>query len=284
VAASRLASRRLIAARNLRRVHGDDLSAAQVQAGVAATFGSYARYWIESFRLPGTAPADLDRGMTVVGMEHVEAGLEAGTGTILAMPHLGAWEWAGFWMTEVEGHPVTVVVERIEPPELAEWFVGLRRQLGMDVVSLGPSAATACIRALKENHILALLCDRDLTGTGIPVDFLGERTTLPGGPAMLALRTGAPLVPAIVVFDIDGRHLGMILPPLNTERRGGLRADVARVTQDLAHALEVLVRRAPDQWHLVQPNWPSDHEALAAAGFGGPAADQSSDATAPTSG
>ena len=74
-------------------------------------------------------------------------------------------------------------------------------------------------------------------------------------------------MPGTTTFDIDGGHLGQALPPLDTARTGKLRDDVARVTQDLAHALETLIRRAPDQWHLLQPNWPSDHEALAAAGF-----------------
>ncbi|HXH57750.1 phosphatidylinositol mannoside acyltransferase, partial [Iamia sp.] len=263
----RLASRRLVVERNLRRVHGPDLDGPRLAALVDATFASYAHYWIESFRLPGTSVADIDARMTAIGMAHIEAAMDAGRGCILALPHLGAWEWAAFWLAKVKGYPVTAVVEQIEPPELAAWFVGLRRQFGIEVVPFGPSAAAACAKALKAGHVLALLCDRDLAGTGIAVDFFGEPTTLPGGPATLALRTGAPLIPAAVTFDIDGGHLGVALPPLDTERRGALRADVARVTQDLAHALEVLIRRAPDQWHLLQPNWPSDHAALAAAGL-----------------
>ncbi len=268
VAARALASRRLVVERNLRRVHGPDLDGDDLRRAVDATFGSYAHYWLESFRLPGTSAAELDERMAVIGLEHVEAGIEAGRGAVLALPHLGAWEWAAFWLTEVRGMEVSVVVEPIAPPELAEWFVGLREALGMEVITLGPHAGAACSKALKQNRVLALLCDRDLGGGGIPVSFLGEETTLPGGPATLALRTGAPLIPATVTFDIDGGHLGQALAPLATERTGSLRADVARVTQDLAHALEGLIRRAPDQWHLLQPNWPSDHEALAAAGLG----------------
>ena len=270
IAARALPSRRLIVERNLRRVHGDDLDGAALARAVDGTFSSYAHYWLESFRLPGSDPALLDEKMTVVGLEHVQAGLDAGTGAILALPHLGAWEWAAFWLTEVKGMDVSVVVEPIEPPELAEWFVGLREALGMEVITLGPHAGAACSKALKQNRVLALLCDRDLAGGGIPVDLLGEATTLPGGPATLALRTGAPLIPAIVTFDIDGGHLGQAEPPLDTTRTGSLRQDVARVTQDLAHALERLIRRAPDQWHLLQPNWPSDHAALAAAGLAPP--------------
>lgn len=267
IGARRFASRRLIAERNLRRVHGPELEGAALRRAVDATFASYTHYWLESFRLPGMTPAQLDAKVRTVGLEHVEAGLEAGTGTILALPHLGAWEWVAFWLTAAKEYGLTVVVEPIQPPELARWFVGLREELGMEVIPLGPSAGAACSRALKQNRIVALLCDRDLSGTGIPVDFFGEATTLPGGPATLALRSGAPLVPGTTTFDIDGGHLGQALPPLDTARTGKLRDDVARVTQDLAGALETLIRRAPDQWHLLQPNWPSDHEALAAAGF-----------------
>ncbi len=266
IAARRLASRRLIVERNLRRVHGD-LDEAALQHLVEGTFTSYAHYWLESFRLPGTPAAVLDARMRTVGLEHIDAGLDAGRGVIVALPHLGSWEWSAFWLTEVMGRDVSVVVEPIDPPELAQWFVGLREALGMEVIPLGPSAGTACSRALRQNRVLALLCDRDLGGGGITVDLFGEATTLPGGPATLALRTGAPIVPAICTFDIDGGHLGQVLPPLDTTRTGSLRTDVARVTQDLADALETLIRRAPDQWHLLQPNWESDRAALVAAGL-----------------
>lgn len=268
IGARRLASRRLMVERNLARARGDDPDAAVVDpAEVDAAFASYVRYWIESFRLPGTAVADLDRGMVALGVEHIDAALAEGRGAIMALPHLGAWEWAAFWLTEVQGHPVTAVAEAIEPPALAEWFVGLRNEFGIEVVPFGPDAATACVRALKAGRVLALPSDRDLSGTGVEVEFFGERTTLPGGPATLALRTGSPLLPVSCYFDVGGRHMGLVLPAIDTERRGKLRDDVQRVTQDLARALEDLVRRAPEQWHLLQPNWPSDHAALVRAGL-----------------
>ena len=190
---------------------------------------------------------------------------------ILALPHLGGWEWAAFWLAESKGRKVTAVVEPVEPPELAEWFVGLRRDIGINVVPLGPSAGTECVRALKANDILCLLCDRDLAGGGVEVEFFGERTTLPGGPATLALRTGAPLLP-------DRRLLRRHRPPrprAPAPRRSSGRASCAttwpaspRTSPD---ELELLIRRAPDQWHLMQPNWPSDHEALQRAGQRTPA-------------
>jgi phosphatidylinositol dimannoside acyltransferase len=261
VGARSMGGRRAVVERNLRRIHGTDISQHELDREVGQVFDSYARYWLESFRLPGTHSALIEDGMAVDGYEHIDEALEKGGGVILALPHLGGWEWAAFWLAESKGRTVTAVAEPVEPPELAEWFVGLRRDIGINVVPLGPSAGTECVHALKANDILCLLCDRDLAGGGVEVEFFGERTTLPGGPATLALRSGAPLLPTAVYFDGTG-HLGLVRPPLGVERRGKLRDDVARITQDLANELEFLIRRAPDQWHLMQPNWPSDHEEL----------------------
>jgi KDO2-lipid IV(A) lauroyltransferase len=249
--------RRAQVERNLRRVD-PTLHGRALERLVQETFVSYARYYEESFRLPGTSAADLDAGFTHEGYEHLERALASGAGAIMAMPHLGGWEWSGFWLTQVKGVPVTAVVEKLDPPELFEWFVGLRQSFGFEIVALGPQAGTATARALKANHVLALLCDRDLSGTGPEVEFFGERTTLPGGPATLALRTGAAILPTAIYFDGPSSRHAVVLPALDTTRQGKLRDDVQRVTQDLAGALEVLIRKAPEQWHLLQPNWPSD--------------------------
>jgi len=251
------AGRRAQVERNLRRVHGPGFRGAPLRRAVSATFESYARYWAESLRLPGTSPEVLDAGMSCPGWSHVETGLAAGKGVILALPHLGGWEWAGFWLAEVQGRPTTVVVEALDPPELFEWFADLRRAFGMNIVPLDADAGTAVVRALRANHVVCLLCDRDIGGGGVEVEFFGERTLLPGGPATLSLRTGAPVLPVGVYFRPPG-HLGDVRGPIPAVRQGRLRDDVARVTQLIARELEDLIRAAPEQWHLLQPNWPSD--------------------------
>jgi KDO2-lipid IV(A) lauroyltransferase len=154
---------------------------------------------------------------------------------------------------------MTVVVEPLDPPELFEWFVDLREKFGMKVIPVGPDAGSAALNALRANEVLCLLCDRDITGGGIPTRFFGETTLMPAGPATLALRTGAALLPTAVYFtDRRDGHLGVIRPPVPCEREGRLRADVARITSLVAKELEQLISRAPEQWHLLQPNWPSD--------------------------
>jgi phosphatidylinositol dimannoside acyltransferase len=250
--------RRAMIERHLRRVD-PTLRGLRLRRAVQEAFDSYARYWLESFRLPNLSAATVERGFEVEGYHHIVDALAEGNGVILVLPHLGGWEWAGRWIAD-QGHQITVVVEKIDPPELFDWFVDLRSALGMHVVALGPDAAQTVMKALKDNHVVCLLADRDLQGGGPEVEFFGERTTLPAGPAMLSLRMGVPVLPTGVYFTrrVDG-HCAWVRPPLPVERvEQRLRDDVQRVTQLLAHELEILIRRAPSQWHMFQPNWPSD--------------------------
>jgi len=250
-------SKRRMVERHLRRVN-PKLRGASLRVAVQQAFDYYARYYVESFRLPTMSTAAVARPFTIDGWQRVLDGLAAGKGVILALPHLGGWEWAGRWMTD-QGFKMTVVVEALDPPELFEWFAELRQELGMTVVPTGPTAGPAVLKALRANETVCLLCDRDLDRTGVDVEFFGEHTTLPPGPATLSIRTGAPLLPVGCYFTAtyNGHH-ALVRPPVSTTRRGGLREDVGRVTQELARELEFLIRRAPEQWHLFQPNWPSD--------------------------
>ncbi len=268
----RLASmpkRRQMVARHLRRVYGPGVGRWHLARLVDEAFASYARYWAESLRLPSLCPDQIRAGMSYEGFEHIEAGLAAGRGTILALPHLGGWEWAGTELA-VTGHPISVVVERLEPPEVFEWFLSFRERLGMSVIPTGPGAAARCSQALASNHLLCLLSDRVVAdATGVEVDFFGERTQLPAGPVTLALRTGAALLPCAVYFGRgSNEHVGSIRPSLPLARAGRLRDDVQAGTQTLAVEFEQLIRRAPTQWHLMQPNWPSDTLTQARGMFG----------------
>ena len=248
--------RREMIGRHLGRISGGSITGSQLDAAVDRAFASYGRYWLESFRLSRQDGASLEAGMAYEGIGNLEAALAKGRGAIMAMPHLGAWDWGGAWLAS-SGFPVTVVAEALEPVELYDWFAAWRQKMGMEVVALGPDAGAGVMAALRRGRVAGLLCDRDLTGDGIEVTFFGERTTLPAGPAMLAVRTGAPILPCCVLFEGDHRR-GIVRAPLDTSRRGSLRDDIQRITQDMADALAELIRLDPVQWHVFQPNWPSD--------------------------
>ena len=263
------AERRMLVARHLRRARpepgGRDLDRA-----VDATFDSYGRYWVDSFRLPAAVggrgrPRLRRRGLR----PHRPSRWPPGSGTILVLPHLGGWEWAGFWLTQVmelAGHGggrAGRAARRCSSSSSSS-----AASSGMNVVPLGPSAAAEVLRALKAGHVVCLLCDRDIDGDGVEVEFFGERTTLPAGPATLgAAHRRAACCPSGCYFEgATGHHAvvqaaapGRAPGPAPRRRRAGS-------PQDIAARLEELIRVAPEQWHLQQPNWPSDYDALDAIG------------------
>lgn len=255
--------RRRIVTRNLRRIYGPELEGAKLREAVERTFDSYARYYYDSFRLPSLTLDQIRDGIVVEGIEHLEAAItDDEVGPILALPHLGGWEWAAAWIAKVRGWPLAAVVEALEPPELFQWFLDFREALGMNIIPLGPDAASRVAAAVKAREVVCLLSDRDLSGDGAAVTFFGEDTTLPAGPAVMALRHGCRILPTAVYFREGDGVVGVVRPPLDTTRRGPrLRDDIEAITQRLADELEILIRRAPEQWHLMQPNWPSDRSA-----------------------
>ena len=249
-------SRRRQVERNLVRASRGALRGRALRDATSRMFGYYARYWYEMFRLRESIDS-LEDIVDSDGYEYIADAASAGAGVILALPHLGNWDVAGAWLAR-RGHQLTVVAEPAEPPELFEWFVEERRALGMEVVALGPNALVEVLGALKAGRVVCLVCDRDISGDGVPVQFFGEATTMPGGPALAALRTGAPLIPVGVYFRDGGRHLVRFLPPIPVQRQGSLREDVNRITSELAAQFEALISAAPEQWLVMQPVWPAD--------------------------
>ena len=241
---------------HLRHVYGPDIGDAELNRHVRRLMDSYARYYMELFLLPSMSPQRIDDSIVFEGVEHVHEAREKGNGAIIAMPHTGHWDLAGAWLARRV--PCTAVVERLDPPELYEWFNRVRHRLGFDTVPLGPQAGPALMRALRANRVVGLLCDRDVGGTGVEVEFFGERTKLPGGPATLAVRSGAPILPSAAYFDDEVGNRGVICAPITAERTGGLRDDVVRITQTVTRELERFIELAPTQWHNFQPTWPSD--------------------------
>lgn len=245
-------------ARHLRRVLGRPVSRRELRSWTLRAFRSYGRYWLEGARLPSIAPEVVEARMTVdQGWDAFVASMAAGKGLVLALPHVGSWEWGGTWLA-LKGYPMMSVAEPVPSTQLYDWFVRQRQDMGLKIVMLGSEAGPVLLQALRNGGLVGLLCDRDIAGGGVEVEFFGERTRLPAGPATLALRTGSALMVGAVYSGPGKSHTGTLLPPIDTTRHGGLRADVARLTQLIARDLETLIRRAPEQWHLFQPNWPSD--------------------------
>ncbi len=177
-----------------------------------------------------------------------------GKGIVIALPHIGSWEWGGSFLASLD-MPMTAVAEELEPRELFEWFKSKRQAIGINIEPLDAHAGTVLLQTLRDGGVVGLLCDRDLQENGLAVDFFGEKVTIPAGPATLALRTGATLVAAACYSGPGRDHHAVVTPPIKTERSSRLRDDVERVTQEIAKELEGLIRRAPEQWHVLQPRF-----------------------------
>jgi phosphatidylinositol dimannoside acyltransferase len=254
--------------RVLRDSTGSEPDAKLLKQLTRQAYRAYARYWVEGARLPVASPELVRERMWIAsGFDHLAAGMAAGAGVVMALPHIGSWEWGGSFLNGAGFH-MTAVAERLEPEKLYEWFIGQRSAMGISIVPLDAEAGGALIKTLRNGGLVGLLCDRDLVGNGIEVEFFGETTTLPAGPATLALRTGAMLITSAVYSGPGINHHAVISAPIDTSRTGSLRTDVARITQEIARHFEEYIRQAPEQWHMFQPNWPSDRAAEQARELG----------------
>jgi phosphatidylinositol dimannoside acyltransferase len=242
--------------KNLARVVG--VRPAEVpDALMGASLASYARYWREAFRLPSmdlrALAGELDASFR--GAEHLDAALTAGRGAVCALPHSGNWDMAGVWFTQTRG-TFTTVAERLEPESLYRRFVRYRESLGFEVLPLSggerPVFEVLCDR-LRDNRLVCLMADRDLTRTGVQVDFFGEPTRMPAGPAKLAIETGTPLLPTHCWFEKDGGWGFRIHPPLDCSS-----GDVGAITQALADQFAKGIAEHPEDWHMLQPQWLAD--------------------------
>jgi phosphatidylinositol dimannoside acyltransferase len=248
--------RREMARRHMRRVLGDSVDAA---AAARSVMQSYGRYYAEALWARGSRVDELRRHTAVEGLDRIIDARDQGRGMIYGLPHVGNWE-AAAPVAVAEKVPVVAVAERLPNRRITDWFTRMRADFGIEIVLAtgGTEVMRKLESALGDNKAVALLADRDLRGRGVEVEFFGERTTLPPGPATLALRTGAPLLPVATYFNGESGYRVVIRPPLPVPEVGTRSEKVASMTQALAREMESLIREAPDQWHLVQPNWPSD--------------------------
>lgn len=247
--------RRAMARRHMTRVLGD---ASAAEEAALTVMQSYGRYWAEALwarerRVPGL----LER-TEVEGLERILEARDQGKGMVFGLPHMGNWESAAP-IAGTEGVPVVAVAENLPNRRITAWFTAMRAKFDIEIV-LATGRIEVMRRleaALAANKAVALLSDRDLKGRGVPVEFFGETTTLPAGPATLAIKTGAPLLPVACYFTDEG-HRVVVRPAIPVPDTTPRSEQVRLMTQALAAEMEGLILESPREWHLVVPNWPSD--------------------------
>jgi phosphatidylinositol dimannoside acyltransferase len=239
---------------NLRRVLGPDATGAEVRAVSRQSMRSYARYWLEVFRLPVTPASRVVGDSDVSGhLQDALDNLARGRGVIFALAHMGNWDHAAAFII-AQGAPFTTVMERLKPEALYDKFVAFREGVGMEVLPASGGSVRAfgvLAERLRAGKLICLVTDRDVTGGGIEVDFFGEKARMMGGSAALAERTGAALYPAILWYEGErwGIHVDDEIP---VPAEGSRRQKVAEMTQALARSFEAAIRAHPADWHMLQ--------------------------------
>ncbi|MFI5975895.1 phosphatidylinositol mannoside acyltransferase [Streptomyces sp. NPDC051452] len=220
---------------------------------------SYLRYWMESFRLPAWSPERVTAGFAAKDLHHLTDALAAGQGVILALPHLANWDLAGAWVTTALRTPFTTVAERLKPESLYDRFVAYREGLGMEVLPhSGGSAFGTLARRLRDGGLVCLVADRDLSSSGVEVDFFGDRARMPAGPALLAQQTGALLLPVTLWYDDSPVMKGRVHPPVEVLVSGTRAEKTSVMTQALADAFASGIAEHPADWHMLQRLWIAD--------------------------
>ena len=185
--------------------------------------------------------------------------LAAGRGVVFALPHMGNYDLACAWIVAKGAGSVTAVIERVKPESVYGRFVAFREGLGMEVLpaSGGTQRFAILAQRLRAGKIVGLICDRDLTGGGIEVEFFGEKARMMGGPAALAVQTGAALMPAILWFEGDGWgvHIHEQIP---VPAEGDSRQKAAVMMQQVARLFEGGIRAHPQDWHMLQKVFVAD--------------------------
>lgn len=236
---------------------------------------SYMRYWCDVFRLPDWSHERILDTFVLHGREKMDAALAQGKGAVAVLPHAGNWDHAGAFAS-LTYHNLVSVAEDLRPRRLTDKFLEFRESLGMEIITLraGDDVFGQLVGCIDQGKLIALLGDRDLTSSGVPVQFFGEATRMPAGPAALSHATGTPLLPVTLWIE-DGRthaFLGdAIYADQSAERADAVRATTQLIADDLAAG----IRAHPTDWHMLQRLWLADldQSRLRASRYDAPAGD-----------
>ena len=230
-----------------------DLTEPELEATVKAGMRSYLRYWCDTFRLPLWSSEEIVGSTTVINDHLLRDALAAGKGAIVSLPHAGNWDRAGAYYCET-GAPVVTVAEHLEPERLFVKFLAYRESLGMEVLDASARSLALLSQRLRQGRLIALVADRDLSRNGVDVTFFGHPARMPAGPAVLSIKTGAPLLTAFVRYIDTGIEIHFE-PAIEIPLSGSTQEKVSVMIQESASRLELHLVNHVSDWHMLQRIW-----------------------------
>jgi KDO2-lipid IV(A) lauroyltransferase len=214
---------------------------------------SYFRYWCDTFRFPGWGNQKILDSVNATNENLLKDPVAAGTGVIVALPHSGNWDHAGAYFC-AQGISLVSVAERVKPEKLFQKFLTYRQAMGMEILALDSNTLPTLSNRLNEGKLIALVADRDFSKNGVEVDFFGKKAKMPIGPAVLSLRTGAPLITAQVSYNPSGIQIDF-LGPLTPRIEGSIEERAKDLVQQCADNFEIGITKHPEDWHMLQRIW-----------------------------
>jgi len=236
---------------NLMRVK-PELTESQMHLLVDEAMASYMRYWCDTFRFPNWNKERINSTVTVTRENLLLDGIQSGRGVIVALPHAGNWDHAGAYFC-LKGIHLVTVAERLKPERLFLEFLRYRQAMGMEVLALDSRSVATLAQRLREGHLVALVADRDLSKSGIDVNFFGNTARMPAGPAVLAIKTGAILLTAFVNYTSQGIHI--TFDELEIPKDGTQEEKVSVLVQKSADNFAQGIGQFPQDWHMLQRIW-----------------------------
>lgn len=236
---------------NLKRVTGLS-NGTELDDLVSRAMSSYMRYWCDTFRSPDWSPRRIIETVTCTNEEYLTGPMQRGEGVIVALPHAGNWDHAGSYFC-TKGFPLVTVAEVLKPIALFNKFLKYRENIGMEVIGLDSRSIVTLLQRTKEKRLIALVADRDLSKNGVDVDFFGHKARMPAGPAVLALRTGVPLITAFVSYTPLGIHIDFEKVEIPSQGEEG--KNISIVVQRCADNFEKGIALHPQDWHMLQRIW-----------------------------
>lgn len=229
-----------------------DLSAEELEKLVIEGLESYMRYWCDTFRIHRWSASRIASTVTTTRDELLRNPMHEGRGVVIALPHSGNWDHAGAYFCN-EGFPLVTVAEVLKPEKLFKKFLTYREEMGFEVLGLDSRAFLTLVKRAREKRLIALVADRDLSASGIEVDFFGHKAKMPAGPAVLAIKEGLPLVAAHVSYTVSGIHIDFQSIEISSLEDENER--IAQTVQSLATAFESGIAERPEDWHMLQRIW-----------------------------
>jgi KDO2-lipid IV(A) lauroyltransferase len=228
------------------------LSALDVDALLRQAMSSYLRYWCDTFRIQDWSTSQIQESVTLTRGELLLDPMRDGRGVVIALPHSGNWDHAGAYFCSL-GIPLVTVAERLKPEALFQRFLRYRQAMGFEVLSIDSRSFATLMQRAREKRLIALVADRDLSASGVDVSFFGFPARMPAGPALLAIKTGIPLVVAHVSYTPSGIHIEFTSVDVAVD--GSESERVAQTTQRMANLFEKGIAAHAEDWHMLQRIW-----------------------------